>query len=331
MTNPLRRFALAALLLTPTACMTGRYEALPTMTFDQLAAPAPVKKLPLPDSAPPIEIAYVDEGRGPLIVLVHGLGEHLGYWSENLPDLVRRGHRVIAVDLPGFGRSSKPAADYSMSQQAGWLAAFLRLVAPDTPAVVVGHSMGGQIALRLALDAPELVSALCLLAPAGIERFSPGESTWIKENTGTIALARQDEDQIRAHYRKNLYGMWVPAAEHHLEERVRLRYTPDFEPYLFAVVRSIHAMLDGPVADALPKLPRTLPVVVAFGEVDAMIPNPFLHGGATADVADEAARLMPHARVHVLPELGHMLQVEAPERIDALIVQAVDAAAAVSR
>ncbi len=160
---------------------------------------------------------------------------------------------------------------------------------------------------------------LCLVAPAGIERFSSGEAEWLKANTGTVALARQDEAQIRAHYRRNLYRQWVPAAEHHLEERVRLRGAKDFDAYLYAVVRSIHGMLDGPVADELARLRPTLPVTVVFGEDDAMIPNPFLHGGATASVAREAQALMPLALVRTLPGVGHMVQVEAPVQTNALI------------
>jgi len=300
-------------------CATTQYERLPTLAFEALVAPAPVKRLPLGEGESAVEVAYVDEGQGPLIVLVHGLGEHLGYWSENFGPLVAQGFRVVALDLPGFGRSGKPRTEYGMAEQAGWLSAFLSAVAPETPAVVVGHSMGGQVAMRLALDAPELVRGLCLVAPAGIERFSSGEAEWLKANTGTVALARQDEAQIRAHYRRNLYRQWVPAAEHHLEERVRLRGAKDFDAYLYAVVRSIHGMLDGPVADELVRLPPTLPVTVVFGEDDAMIPNPFLHGGATASVAREALALMPGALVRTLPGVGHMVQVEAPVQTNALI------------
>jgi len=300
-------------------CATTQYERLPTLAFEALVAPAPVKRLPLGEGESAVEVAYVDEGQGPLIVLVHGLGEHLGYWSENFGPLVAQGFRVVALDLPGFGRSGKPRTEYGMAEQAGWLSAFLSAVAPETPAVVVGHSMGGQVAMRLALDAPELVRGLCLVAPAGIERFSSGEAEWLKANTGTVALARQDEAQIRAHYRRNLYRQWVPAAEHHLEERVRLRGAKDFDAYLYAVVRSIHGMLDGPVADELVRLPPTLPVTVVFGEDDAMIPNPFLHGGATASVAREAQALMPGALVRTLPGVGHMVQVEAPVQTNALI------------
>lgn len=315
-----RRWLLvAALSAQSTGCATAQYERLPTLSFDALAAPAKVQRLPLGEGEAAVEVAYVDEGQGPLIVLVHGLGEHMGYWSENFGPLVAQGFRVVAVDLPGFGRSSKPRADYSMDQQARWLAAFVSAVAPETPAVVVGHSMGGQIALRLALDAPALVRSLCLVAPAGIERFSAGEADWLKANTGTVALARQDEAQIRSHYRRNLYRQWGPAAEHHLEERVRLRGAADFDAYLFAVVRSIHGMLDGPVADELDRLAPSIRVTVVYGEDDAMIPNPFLHGGATAEVARAAQALLPEALVFTLPGVGHMVQVEAPTQTNALI------------
>jgi pimeloyl-ACP methyl ester carboxylesterase len=116
-----------------------------------------------------------------------------------------------------------------------------------------------------------------------------------------------------------LYRQWGPAAEHHLEERVRLRGAADFDAYLFAVVRSIHGMLDGPVADELDRLAPSIRVTVVYGEDDAMIPNPFLHGGATAEVARAAQALLPEALVFTLPGVGHMVQVEAPTQTNALI------------
>jgi pimeloyl-ACP methyl ester carboxylesterase len=309
----------AMLALCLVGCMHAPLKDPPPMTFDDLL-PQPVQKARVGD----LDIAYVDVGHGPLVVLIHGLGEHLGYWSENLPGLVEGGARVIALDLPGFGRSSKPDGDYGIAWEAAAVRGLLDAVAPNESAVLVGHSMGGQIAARFALAWPERVRALVLVAPAGIERFEAGEAAWIERNTSAKALRDQDDDALRAHFHRNVFHRWNDAAERHLVDRMRLRSAPDFDRYLHAVVRMVHAMLDEPVASELPNLKP--PVTVLFGDQDHLIPNPLVHGGTTADVAAEAQRLMPGARVELLPDVGHMIQIEAPERTNRAILDAVRSA-----
>ena len=308
--------------------MTGRHELSAPLTFEALAAPAVVRKVTVQDiDGSGVDVAYIDVGQGPVVVLIHGLGEHLGYWSENVDGLVRQGLRVVALDLPGSGRSGKPDLDYSMIQQATWLNALLEIVVPEAPVHLVGHSMGGQVALRAALLYRRRISSLTLVAPAGIERFTEAEVRFLKQGTSARALGEKDEDQLRAYHTRALYVRFGEVAEHHLGERVRLRGSPDFAAYLRAVVRGIHAMLDGPVADELGAL-RDLPTTVVFGEQDALIPNPFLHPGPTADVADEARRLLPRAHVVLLPDVGHMAQIEASAAVDLLIVENVKRASA---
>jgi pimeloyl-ACP methyl ester carboxylesterase len=312
-----RTLGLLAFALAVTGCHRGAYERMETLRFDQLTTPGTMRTARVGD----VDVRYFEAGVGPVVLLVHGLGEHAGYWNENVPGLLEKDVRVVAVDLPGHGASDKPHdAPYSMGWHAAVLRGLLDVVAPDEEVTVVGHSMGGQIALRLALTWPDRVKHLVLLAPAGIERFTPGEGAWLKQVSTTATFLARSEDELRAHYRKNVFGAWSPAAEHHLEERVRLRRAPDFRQYINAVVRCIHGMIDGPVADELPSL--AVPATVLFGADDGLIPNPVLHGGSAADVAAEARRLLPRARVDVLPGLGHMLQVEAPTRVNAAILEA---------
>lgn len=110
---------------------------------------------------------YVDYGGpadGPPLVLVHGLGgSHLN-WDLVAPQLALR-HRVIAVDLPGFGLSAPGAQPSTVPVNVGLLERFVRRVA-GRPAVLVGNSMGGMIAILLAARRPELVSGLVLVDPA---------------------------------------------------------------------------------------------------------------------------------------------------------------------
>jgi len=102
-------------------------------------------------SSQPVKLAYRDEGKGPPILLIHGFGANLYTWRHLEPALAAR-HRVLSIDLKGFGRSDKPFdQNYSLFDQADLVADFIeqRNLHDLT---VVGHSFGGGVALALALD-----------------------------------------------------------------------------------------------------------------------------------------------------------------------------------
>ncbi len=109
---------------------------------------------------------YVADGAGPPIVMIHGLaGQLLNFPKAGFAPLYRD-YRVVAVDRPGSGYSTRPAgASATLSAQAGTVAAFIKALGLDRP-LIVGHSFGGAVALALALDHPDCVGGLALVAPA---------------------------------------------------------------------------------------------------------------------------------------------------------------------
>ncbi len=109
---------------------------------------------------------YHEAGRGPCLVLVHGLGVSADYWYRNGPFLAAAGLRVLAPDLPGFGRTEGPAEGLSVSGQAAALLRWTEAVGVDS-AVFVGHSLSCQTVLELAALRPERVRGLVLAAPTG--------------------------------------------------------------------------------------------------------------------------------------------------------------------
>ncbi|AHB50422.1 hypothetical protein W911_16610 [Hyphomicrobium nitrativorans NL23] len=134
---------LAFALLDPAMAAATRLPAPP--------AEAPGHRIELAVSGhAPVTLYYEERGEGSPILLLHGLGESTFTWHEIAPRLAE-GHRVIALDLKGFGRSDKPADEaYGADDQAALVAAFL--LARDLDAVtLVGHSFGGTVALRTAL------------------------------------------------------------------------------------------------------------------------------------------------------------------------------------
>lgn len=114
----------------------------------------------------PWRMRYREAGRGPCLVLVHGLGVSADYWIRNGPPLAAEGFRVLAPDLPGFGRTEGPADGLSISRQAGALLRWAEEVDLD-PAVFVGHSLSCQTILELAAYRPGRVRGLVLAAPTG--------------------------------------------------------------------------------------------------------------------------------------------------------------------
>jgi len=107
---------------------------------------------------------YLEEGRGPATALVHGLGGFAESWRHNIPELARHG-RVIALDLPGFGRSGKPRRPYTLDFLAQALHGLLRALGAYR-VKLVGHSLGGAVAARFALDHPGRVERLAFLGAA---------------------------------------------------------------------------------------------------------------------------------------------------------------------
>lgn len=114
-------------------------------------------------------VRFREAGHGPPLVLVHGLGVSADYWYRNGPPLAAAGFRVLAPDLPGFGRTEGPDGGLPVRSQAAALLAWARAVELG-PAVYVGHSLSCQCVLELAARVPEAVRGLVLASPTGAPR-----------------------------------------------------------------------------------------------------------------------------------------------------------------
>jgi pimeloyl-ACP methyl ester carboxylesterase len=132
-----------------------------------------------------LRLRALEAGRGDTTLLfLHGYGESLLAWRQLLDHFTPH-YRVLAVDLPGFGLSDKPLGNYDYPTYARWLGDLLAHEIKG-PVIVVGHSMGGQIAAGLALDHPERVVAAVLIAPAGA-----GISPLLSDTGGIAAPSTQ--------------------------------------------------------------------------------------------------------------------------------------------
>ncbi|HPF34813.1 MAG TPA: alpha/beta hydrolase [Candidatus Krumholzibacteria bacterium] len=299
---------LGGLLMTIlTGCSVSSWHNLPTLEFDQVDYYRPVQTVQVRN----ITVGYVEQGQGPAMLLIHGLGSNAKGWDRNI-DAWSRDHRVIAVDLPGYGYSSKGPYEYSMSFYATVLSELLdKLGEPD--AVWVGHSMGGQIAMTAALERPEKVRKLVLFSPAGFERFDEGEGHWMTHALTPEFVRDTSTRGVAVNLHHNFHKM-PPEAEFMIADRLQVRGASDFMDYCYAVSRNVSAMIDGPVWSRLGEIAQ--PTLILFGENDALIPNPYLHGGWTRDVAAIGEREIPRSELVMVPECGHFVQFERPEYVN---------------
>ncbi|MHA5046996.1 alpha/beta fold hydrolase [Streptomyces sp. SD15] len=110
--------------------------------------------------------AYRMAGEGPALVLIHGIGDSSATWAELIPDLARS-HTVIAPDLLGHGASDKPRADYSVAAYANGVRDLLTTLDIES-ATLVGHSLGGGVAMQFAYQFPERTERLILVSTGGV-------------------------------------------------------------------------------------------------------------------------------------------------------------------
>ena len=174
-------------------------------------------------------------------------------WARNV-DALAAGHRVVAIDLPGYGKSQKGNFEYSMAFYARVVDGVIDALGLKH-VVLVGHSMGGQIALTHALRYPGKAEALVLVAPAGFERFGRGEGTWLAEAVDKDYVARTPAEAVYANLAGNFYAM-PPEARFMVDDRLRVIGGPDFDAYTYAVARSVYAMVHEPVLDRAGRDPR---------------------------------------------------------------------------
>jgi len=277
-------------------------------TFEDLPYPFPTKKVKL-DSGE--EVAYFDEGEGQPIIFIHGLGSYAPAWKNNIEGL-QKNFRCIALDLPGYGKSSKGKYEASMTYYANIIKDFMQALGLET-AVLAGHSMGGQIAMTAALSYPEMVDRLILVAPAGFEVFHKGEKEWFREALTPTSVKLTPVDQIKTNIAWNFYDM-PQEAEFMITDRIAMRQAEEFDAYCYIIPECVKGMVNQPVFDYLPQIEQ--PTLVFFGHQDNLIPNRFLNGGDTEDIGRQGVERLPNARLRMIGQAGHFVHFERAEVVN---------------
>lgn len=261
-----------------------------------------------------IDTFYLEAGDGPPVIALHGLGATNASMLPTVVDLARD-HRVIAPDNPGFGESAKPLRAYHAEFFAEWVVGLMDRLGIRR-AHLVGNSMGGRIALEVALRSPERVDRLALFAPAvafrKLRQFAPLVRA-LRPELGAVPLTLPRAAVIRGAREifsrpDRLPEVWFEAAA---DEFLRVFHTLRGRIALFSAARQIY--LDTPFGEAgfwarLAQLSR--PALFIWGDRDILVPAGF---------ARHVEEALPKARSVVLQDCGHVPQFELPERTHALV------------
>jgi pimeloyl-ACP methyl ester carboxylesterase len=272
-------------------------------------------------------IHYVDEGSGPPIVLIHGLGGQMHNFTHSLLDRLKRDHRVIIIDRPGSGYSTRPRrGSASLAAQAHTIAHFIDALGLKRP-LVVGHSLGGAIALVLGLDHPEKVGGLALLAPAtqpakavpplfrGLYVKSPFMRRLVAW-TLAIPMSIRHRDLVLG----TVFGAGAVPPDFAIKGGGLLTLRP--RSYIAASSDFIAAIED------LKHMPAryqnlTVPVGILFGTGDLLLDHT-VHGQGLASS-------LPGAHLELIEDGGHMILITCADHCADFIARMVQRAAATAR
>jgi pimeloyl-ACP methyl ester carboxylesterase len=258
-------------------------------------------------------VNVIELGEGPPLVFVHGLSGSWPNWLEQLP-LFAQSHRVVAMDLPGFGRSPMPLAPISIPGYARTLDALFDALELDA-AAVVGNSMGGFVSAELAISFPRRVERLVLVAAAGLSTYAhPGATRALPTlrllervvavYTGWIA-SKSEAATRRPGLRNATLGLVarhpgrLPAAL--AAEQIRGAGKPGF-------LQALQANLEYDFRERLTEI--ACPTLIVWGDSDRVI---------TVRDADLYAELIPGSRKVVFEDTGHVAMLERPAAFNALL------------
>jgi pimeloyl-ACP methyl ester carboxylesterase len=263
-------------------------------------------------------VSYLTAGEGPLLLLVHGMAGTARNWDAVIEPLALR-NTVIAPDFPGHGESAPGGGDYSLGSLASGLRDLMIALGHER-ATLVGHSLGGGVALQFAYQFPELVERLVLVSSGGLgpevgavlrAAALPGANLFIRATAGPGATAAGIVTGAlgKLGLQPNLDLAEVGRAYGTLADADRRK----------AFLSTLHAVVDteGQRVAALDRLylAADLPILIVWGERDPIIP--VAHGRA-------AHAQLPGSRLEVFPNAGHIPMQEAPGRFTAVLQRFLD-------
>ncbi|MDY6996529.1 MAG: alpha/beta hydrolase [Actinomycetota bacterium] len=265
--------------------------------------------------------AFRIAGSGPAILLIHGIGDNSTTWSAVQTKLAQR-FTVIAPDLLGHGRSDKPRADYSVPAYANGMRDLLSVLDIDR-VTVVGHSLGGGVAMQFAYQFPQLVERLILVGAGGVTKDVNIALRVASMPMGSEALALLRLPLVMpglkavGHLGGKLFGSTRVGRDIH--EVLRILDDLPEPTASSAFARTLRAVVDwrGQVVTMLDRcyLTQSVPVQLIWGSHDSVIP---------VSHAELAHAAMPGSRLEIFENSGHFPFHDDPDRFVEVVERFID-------
>jgi pimeloyl-ACP methyl ester carboxylesterase len=282
----------------------------------QVTYPYPLQYFSLRVENKKVQMAYMDiipaKPNGKTMILFHGKNFNGYYWKDIIPALVEKGYRVIVPDQLGWGRSDKPDLHYSfhlLANNSRMLLDSLHI----QKVLVIGHSMGGMLAIRFALMYPGMTEKLVLENPIGLEDYKtfvpyqPLEKTYSKERNATYESYRK--------YQQSYYPEWKPEYEQYVQAQAEVLTDTGFHSIAWVNAITYQMIYEQPVVYELDKI--IVPTLLIIGQRDRTVVGKDLLNEAQKNRYGQYPRLgrMAHQKIAnsklvELKGMGHISHIQ---------------------
>ncbi|KAM3092427.1 alpha/beta fold hydrolase [Phormidesmis sp. 146-35] len=299
------------------------------IALEGLPYPYPVQFLSLTMEGEPVRMGYMDirpgaQANGRTALLLHGRNFSGNYWQPTIQALSAAGYRVIVPDQIGFGKSSKPDVDYSFDMLATNTIQLLDALNIQS-IEVMGHSMGGMLAVRLARLFPKRVQRVVLETPVGLEDYR------LKVPPQTIERLQQDESlsdpAVIERFLRNFVKTWVTERDQRfVQTRVRLAQSAEYSRWTRAMARSWQMIYREPIRYELSVLKQ--PTLLIIGLEDRIaLGRAYVSQEVAATMGNFpelgrfAAQAISRSTLVELSGVGHIPHHEAPEQVNQALLK----------
>jgi pimeloyl-ACP methyl ester carboxylesterase len=267
-----------------------------SLAADVSAATRPVPVVEKDATVFSFKIHYREAGQGPAVILLHGLGGDGSRWGP-LIETLAGDFRVIAPDQIGFGQSDKPLANYNHAMLAEFLAEFAKTVGAEK-ATLVGHSMGGYVAVYAAVHYPRLIDRLVLVDGGGLVN-APRSPQLIQIQNGTTLAETREYFELMFYDKRRI-----------TDEMVRDNYVRRLN-VAFTIGKMQEARARG-MATVSESEVRGIkaPTLILWGKQDRLLP---------ASDAEMLDGVIPNSRAVIIDRSGHLPQIEQRDEFNKLV------------
>lgn len=290
--------------------------------------PYPVEYMDSAIEGQDVRMAYMDirpeeQVKGKNVLLLHGKNFFGAYWEETIAFLTGHGFRVVVPDQIGFGKSSKPDIHYSFHLLAQNTKRLLNELGVEKVSVV-GHSMGGMLAVRFTLMYPDSVEHLVLENPIGLEDYK------VKIPYSTVeevynSVLKSTEEGIRK-YHEAYYTEWKPEYEKYVQVHYRWTLSGEYPRLAWASALTSQMIYTQPVVYEFPNIGA--PTLLIIGQDDRttlgrgeVSPEVLATLGNYPELGKKAAKAIPNSKLVEMEGVGHIPHLEATDKFHQALLE----------